>query len=70
MTIDQAIQLLTVIRKQTKFGGDSTIAVCFVDSGIEYSDQINIRYESDRDGELVVIDVEPMYPLKKSSEIT
>ncbi len=57
MTIDEALAKLNEIKLQAKFGGDTNLVVCALESEIAYADQIEFRYESDIDGAVVAIDV-------------
>jgi hypothetical protein len=55
MTIDEAIIRLSDIRSESKLGGKTCLAICLVDSEIEYVNVQELVYESDQDGALVVV---------------
>lgn len=55
MTIDEAIERLRRVRELSKLGGETCLAICLVDSEIEYVNVHYIDYESDQDGALAVV---------------
>lgn len=52
MTIDEAITTLTKIRSESKLGGETVLAVCLIDSELEYQ-----QLETSDDGAIVRLDI-------------